>query len=78
MAWERVGNLNEMKGKSQISWEVVPWSGREDSNLRPLGPNYRFAKELSFCLFESCSYHEFIRDLHFLSSRYQRIPAMCC
>jgi len=41
-------------------------------------PNHRFGKKLSFCHFESCSHHEFIRVLRFLAIRYHRIRAIYC
>src|SRR6185295_7896353 len=41
-------------------------------------PNHRFGKELSFCLFESCSHHEFVRVLRFFHIRCQRMTATCC
>ena len=39
-------------------------------------PNHRFGKKLSFCHFESCSHHEFIRVLRFFPIRCQAY--MCC
>src|SRR5262249_24604871 len=41
-------------------------------------PNHRFGKKLSFCHFESCSHHEFVRVLRsfpFLISHYPRCAA---
>jgi hypothetical protein len=40
------------------------WSGREDSNLRPLGPQTKGSgKNVSICLFESCSHLIILRRL---------------
>jgi hypothetical protein len=48
------------------------------SNRRPWVINHNFGKKLSFCRFESCSHHEFIRVLRFFPICYQYITAVCC
>jgi hypothetical protein len=40
-------------------------------------PNHRFGRNLSFCDFESCSHHEFIRVLRFVAIRYQALYMLC-
>jgi hypothetical protein len=46
------------------------WSGREDSNLRPLGPKSQVRQKANFCHFTSCSHHEFIRVLRVFPIRH--------
>ena len=53
------------------------WSGREDSNLRPLGPKSQVRQIGKFCLCKSCSHHEFIRGLWFLTIRCQILAVFC-
>ena len=67
------------KGGSQKDLAAVNFGRGERIRTSDLSvPNHRFGKKLSFCHFESCSHHEFIKVLRFVPIRYQWLSALCC
>ena len=53
-----------------FSFTLLRFFGRGQIRTSDLSvPNHRCGKKLSFCLFESCSHHEFIRVLRFFPAK---------